>query len=193
MISSLCSRSSFLPTSKCLSTSVSPDTTTLLPSIPRISRITRSPNPLRRPATAATVPFRLPTITMTALSNARPAMKGWTWSLHQRLCILVRQDPHPPRRHLFLRWLTLDSFISRPIKRQCIFWQFQQEDQFTPKVRKSDAGTHSISSPVALVLMQFPSQDELRLMKRKEQNRAAQRAFRERKEKHVKDVGPIRL
>ena len=26
-------------------------------------------------------------------------------------------------------------------------------------------------------------------MKRKEQNRAAQRAFRERKEKHVKDVG----
>lgn len=31
-------------------------------------------------------------------------------------------------------------------------------------------------------------QDESRLMKRKEQNRAAQRAFRERKEKHVKDV-----
>lgn len=30
--------------------------------------------------------------------------------------------------------------------------------------------------------------DESRLMKRKEQNRAAQRAFRERKEKHVKDV-----
>lgn len=33
-----------------------------------------------------------------------------------------------------------------------------------------------------------PSQDEVRLMKRKEQNRAAQRAFRERKEKHVKDL-----
>ncbi|KAI0706206.1 hypothetical protein BC835DRAFT_1313058 [Cytidiella melzeri] len=31
-------------------------------------------------------------------------------------------------------------------------------------------------------------QDETRLMKRKEQNRAAQRAFRERKEKHVKDL-----
>ena len=31
-------------------------------------------------------------------------------------------------------------------------------------------------------------QDESRLLKRKEQNRAAQRAFRERKEKHVKDV-----
>ncbi|KAJ7037455.1 hypothetical protein C8F04DRAFT_412038 [Mycena alexandri] len=30
--------------------------------------------------------------------------------------------------------------------------------------------------------------DETRLMKRKEQNRAAQRAFRERKEKHVKDL-----
>ncbi|KAF7796581.1 hypothetical protein EIP86_007762 [Pleurotus ostreatoroseus] len=33
-----------------------------------------------------------------------------------------------------------------------------------------------------------PQQDESRLMKRKEQNRAAQRAFRERKEKHVKDL-----
>ncbi|KAH9964504.1 hypothetical protein BC827DRAFT_1187508 [Russula dissimulans] len=32
------------------------------------------------------------------------------------------------------------------------------------------------------------SQDETRLLKRKEQNRAAQRAFRERKEKHVKDL-----
>lgn len=30
--------------------------------------------------------------------------------------------------------------------------------------------------------------DESRAQKRKEQNRAAQRAFRERKEKHVKDV-----
>lgn len=28
-------------------------------------------------------------------------------------------------------------------------------------------------------------------MKRKEQNRAAQRAFRERKEKHVKDVSHV--
>ncbi|KAF8139783.1 hypothetical protein EV363DRAFT_1497757 [Boletus edulis] len=33
-----------------------------------------------------------------------------------------------------------------------------------------------------------PLQDESRLLKRKEQNRAAQRAFRERKEKHVKDL-----
>ncbi|KAI0960881.1 hypothetical protein AcV7_000136 [Taiwanofungus camphoratus] len=32
------------------------------------------------------------------------------------------------------------------------------------------------------------TQDESRLLKRKEQNRAAQRAFRERKEKHVKDL-----
>ncbi|KAG1725556.1 uncharacterized protein EDB91DRAFT_1167942 [Suillus paluster] len=32
------------------------------------------------------------------------------------------------------------------------------------------------------------SQDDSRLLKRKEQNRAAQRAFRERKEKHVKDL-----
>ncbi|KAF9652052.1 hypothetical protein BDM02DRAFT_3089936, partial [Thelephora ganbajun] len=36
--------------------------------------------------------------------------------------------------------------------------------------------------------MPLPLQDELRLLKRKEQNRAAQRAFRERKEKHVKDL-----
>ncbi|OCH84766.1 hypothetical protein OBBRIDRAFT_808003 [Obba rivulosa] len=33
-----------------------------------------------------------------------------------------------------------------------------------------------------------PKHDESRLMKRKEQNRAAQRAFRERKEKHVRDL-----
>jgi AP-1-like factor len=33
-----------------------------------------------------------------------------------------------------------------------------------------------------------PHHDESRLLKRKEQNRAAQRAFRERKEKHVKDL-----
>ncbi|KAG6841533.1 hypothetical protein C0991_009898 [Blastosporella zonata] len=33
-----------------------------------------------------------------------------------------------------------------------------------------------------------PPKDESRLLKRKEQNRAAQRAFRERKEKHVKDL-----
>lgn len=33
-----------------------------------------------------------------------------------------------------------------------------------------------------------PKQDETRILKRKEQNRAAQRAFRERKEKHVKDL-----
>lgn len=33
-----------------------------------------------------------------------------------------------------------------------------------------------------------PQQDESRILKRKEQNRAAQRAFRERKEKHVKDL-----
>ncbi|KZT42749.1 hypothetical protein SISSUDRAFT_844426 [Sistotremastrum suecicum HHB10207 ss-3] len=33
-----------------------------------------------------------------------------------------------------------------------------------------------------------PAADESRLLKRKEQNRAAQRAFRERKERHVKDL-----
>ncbi|EJD04473.1 uncharacterized protein FOMMEDRAFT_140417 [Fomitiporia mediterranea MF3/22] len=33
-----------------------------------------------------------------------------------------------------------------------------------------------------------PTADDSRLLKRKEQNRAAQRAFRERKEKHVKDL-----
>lgn len=37
----------------------------------------------------------------------------------------------------------------------------------------------------------LPEQDDARLLKRKEQNRAAQRAFRERKEKHVKDVRTI--
>ncbi|KAL0945565.1 hypothetical protein HGRIS_014726 [Hohenbuehelia grisea] len=42
--------------------------------------------------------------------------------------------------------------------------------------RKSSSGTPA------------PPKDETRLLKRKEQNRAAQRAFRERKEKHVKDL-----
>jgi len=44
----------------------------------------------------------------------------------------------------------------------------------TPTRRKSSSGEKG--------------QDESRLLKRKEQNRAAQRAFRERKEKHVKDL-----
>jgi hypothetical protein len=62
----------------------------------------------------------------------------------------------------------------------------------SPARRKS--GTSQVSAipytvnvlcgPLTKTLMQ----DESRLMKRKEQNRAAQRAFRERKEKHVKDV-----
>ncbi|KAF8213750.1 hypothetical protein K438DRAFT_1565466 [Mycena galopus ATCC 62051] len=46
--------------------------------------------------------------------------------------------------------------------------------------RKSSGGGNA--NPVNSFL------DESRLMKRKEQNRAAQRAFRERKEKHVKDL-----
>ena len=48
----------------------------------------------------------------------------------------------------------------------------------------------SFDSPFSLdsVVTCIQVKDENRLMKRKEQNRAAQRAFRERKEKHVKDV-----
>jgi hypothetical protein len=39
---------------------------------------------------------------------------------------------------------------------------------------------------------QKPQKDEVRLQRRKEQNRAAQRAFRERKERHVLEVSDIR-
>lgn len=49
--------------------------------------------------------------------------------------------------------------------------------------------TFSCFGPSFVTLV--PPQDESRLLKRKEQNRAAQRAFRERKEKHVKDVSLI--
>jgi AP-1-like factor len=83
--------------------------------------------------------------------------------------------------------LTSDSSASRPIKRYGVLWQLQ-EIQLTPQIWKSNAGTHPVSFLVVLVLIPLLSQDDLRLMKRKEQNRAAQRAFRERKEKHVKDV-----
>ena len=51
-----------------------------------------------------------------------------------------------------------------------------------PQVSPSPCTAHRPSS--------LPQHDESRLLKRKEQNRAAQRAFRERKEKHVKDVSP---
>lgn len=60
--------------------------------------------------------------------------------------------------------------------------------------RKSTGGSATVSQPQCYsfseskFLIQKKGKDEGRLMKRKEQNRAAQRAFRERKEKHVKDV-----
>jgi hypothetical protein len=41
------------------------------------------------------------------------------------------------------------------------------------------------------LILGLQGRDEQRLIKRKEQNRAAQRAFRERKEKHVKDVSNL--
>lgn len=57
--------------------------------------------------------------------------------------------------------------------------------------RKSTGNPQQVCSVAVLRFMLFSyvaPQDEFRLLKRKEQNRAAQRAFRERKEKHVKDV-----
>ncbi|KAF9042066.1 hypothetical protein BJ165DRAFT_1349276 [Panaeolus papilionaceus] len=53
--------------------------------------------------------------------------------------------------------------------------------------RKSSSNATASSSSRRKSTGGNPS-DENRLMKRKEQNRAAQRAFRERKEKHVKDL-----
>lgn len=60
--------------------------------------------------------------------------------------------------------------------------------------RKSAGGSNPVGPRRQLRARKAPkadprSQDESRLLKRKEQNRAAQRAFRERKEKRVKDVG----
>ncbi|RDX51510.1 hypothetical protein OH76DRAFT_1417238 [Lentinus brumalis] len=53
----------------------------------------------------------------------------------------------------------------------------------------SSTGTHKKTSSSASARRKpGAAQDETRLLKRKEQNRAAQRAFRERKEKHVRDL-----
>lgn len=58
--------------------------------------------------------------------------------------------------------------------------------------RKKGSGSNTvrpnrIRTP-GLTLTNTSSKDESRVLKRKEQNRAAQRAFRERKEKHVKEA-----
>ncbi|KAI0757591.1 hypothetical protein C8Q80DRAFT_1265487 [Daedaleopsis nitida] len=52
----------------------------------------------------------------------------------------------------------------------------------------SNAGTKKTTSSSSARRKSGGHQDETRLLKRKEQNRAAQRAFRERKEKHVRDL-----
>ncbi|KAI0328001.1 hypothetical protein GY45DRAFT_1307703 [Cubamyces sp. BRFM 1775] len=52
----------------------------------------------------------------------------------------------------------------------------------------SSAGNNKKSGSSSSRRKSGTPQDELRLLKRKEQNRAAQRAFRERKERHVKDL-----
>ncbi|PPQ90428.1 hypothetical protein CVT25_014946 [Psilocybe cyanescens] len=59
-----------------------------------------------------------------------------------------------------------------------------QKSQHTSGDRKSSSGNPRRKSTGG----NGNGKDEGRLMKRKEQNRAAQRAFRERKEKHVKDL-----
>ncbi|KAJ3905207.1 hypothetical protein F5879DRAFT_1009536 [Lentinula edodes] len=58
-----------------------------------------------------------------------------------------------------------------------------KKDKAASSKRKSSG-----SGPVSFAYRPSTSFDETRLIKRKEQNRAAQRAFRERKEKHVKDL-----
>lgn len=65
--------------------------------------------------------------------------------------------------------------------------------------RRKSGGSTQVSAPVPFYIpfrvnLQPHFKDDTRLLKRKEQNRAAQRAFRERKEKHVKDVRvPLQL
>lgn len=71
--------------------------------------------------------------------------------------------------------------------------------QRTTKIPPESPNRRNANRPVTLRWVHLPhhpaqcplslsQHDESRLLKRKEQNRAAQRAFRERKEKHVKDV-----
>jgi len=60
------------------------------------------------------------------------------------------------------------------------------------KISSSDKAAGPSTAPASSTAARRKSaggpKDESRLLKRKEQNRAAQRAFRERKEKHVKDL-----
>ncbi|KAI8983241.1 hypothetical protein BD414DRAFT_515747 [Trametes punicea] len=63
----------------------------------------------------------------------------------------------------------------------------QHKSQHTASSTPSTSGTKKGGSTSSRRKSGTP-QDELRLLKRKEQNRAAQRAFRERKERHVKDL-----
>lgn len=75
------------------------------------------------------------------------------------------------------------------LKRKASDGDFEQgpssKSQHTANTKKSSSSTRRKSSGTGT---SAPPKDETRLLKRKEQNRAAQRAFRERKEKHVKDL-----
>lgn len=77
-----------------------------------------------------------------------------------------------------------------PRKRKASFANESSENERGPPSQRTHlAEQNSIpKAPSRRKSSGNPAADEQRLLKRKEQNRAAQRAFRERKEKHVKDL-----
>lgn len=78
-----------------------------------------------------------------------------------------------------------------------LFSQAADDPNSTKKgsISRRKSGGSQVRGPSAskatVNLIHITFKDDTRLLKRKEQNRAAQRAFRERKEKHVKDVSQL--
>lgn len=80
-----------------------------------------------------------------------------------------------------------DGFTAEPAQKRKVLDDLDEEsddDEPQRKVQHTDSSTKKSATKRKSI----SGQDESRLQKRKEQNRAAQRAFRERKERHVKDL-----
>lgn len=94
-------------------------------------------------------------------------------------------SPSPPNHHE--AQLNIEDSGDTALKRKASTEQVQegpsQKTQHTLPAKKAAANRRKSITAVAPT-----HRDENRSLKRKEQNRAAQRAFRERKEKHVKEL-----
>jgi AP-1-like factor len=81
-----------------------------------------------------------------------------------------------------------DPFSGEPSSKRKQLDDLDEESDEDAPQRKQQHTDGSSSKKSSSKRKSIGGQDDTRLQKRKEQNRAAQRAFRERKERHVKDV-----